>query len=72
MEGFVIHTDRAFEPETISMLRAVLDDAYDSLPAYLRTQERKTILAERLLNLAAAGETDRIRLRAAALLHVAR
>jgi hypothetical protein len=49
-----------------------LDDAYESLPAYLRTQERKTILAERLLNLAAAGETDRIRLRAAALLHVAR
>ena len=56
----------AFDPETVSLLGAVLDQAIAALPPDGRSQERKTLLASKLLS-AAAGERDPVRLRAAAL-----
>jgi hypothetical protein len=56
-----------FDPETVSLLSAVLEDAAAALPPNLRSQERKSILASKLLSAASAGERDPIRLRAAAL-----
>ena len=60
----------AFDPETIALLRAVLDEAWDSLHAEEREQSSKSLLAQRILHLAATGERDPIRLRVAALAEV--
>ena len=60
----------AFDPETIALLRAVLDEAWDSLNAQEQAQSSKTLLAERILHLAATGERDPVRLRVAALTEV--
>ena len=57
----------AYEPQTITMLNAVLDQAIAALPQDRRTQARKTQLAAQILSAAAAGERDPIRLHAAAL-----
>jgi hypothetical protein len=57
----------AYDPETIELLRAVLDAAWNSLGAKEQAQSSKCLLAERILHLAATGERDPIRLRAAAL-----
>lgn len=46
----------AFDPETIALLRAVLDGAWNSLNAQEQAQSSKTLLAERILHLAATGE----------------
>ena len=46
----------AFDPETIALLRAVLDGAWNSLNAQEQAQSSKTLLAERMLRLAATGE----------------
>jgi hypothetical protein len=56
-----------FDPETITLLRETLDDAWACLPPELRATMQKTALAERILKSAARGERDRKRLRAAAL-----
>ena len=60
-------TRAAFDPETISLLGAVLEQAIAALPPDDRSQERKTLLASKILSAASAGERDPIRLRAAAL-----
>ena len=61
----------AFDPETIALLRAVLDEAWDSLNAQEQAQSSKSLLAERILHLAATGERDPVRLlRVAALTEV--
>jgi hypothetical protein len=57
----------AFDPETVSLLSAVLEDAVAALPKARRSQERKTLLASNILSAASAGERDPVRLRAAAL-----
>jgi hypothetical protein len=57
----------AYDPETIALLRTVLDAAWNSLGAEEQAQSSKCLLAERILHLAATGERDPIRLRAAAL-----
>jgi hypothetical protein len=57
----------AFDPETVSLLSAVVDQAIAALPPHGRSQEQKTILASKLLSAASAGERDPVRLRAAAL-----
>jgi hypothetical protein len=57
----------AFDPETVSMMVAVLEDAIAALPPDYRSQERKTLLASKILNAALTGERDPIQLRAAAL-----
>jgi hypothetical protein len=56
----------AFDPETVSLLGAVLEQAIAALPPDRRSQERKTLLAAKLLSAASAGERDPVRLRAAA------
>ena len=56
-----------FDPETIALLRSVLDDAWDSLPPGQQATTLKTLLAERILESAAKGERDRRRLLDAAL-----
>jgi hypothetical protein len=56
-----------FDPETVTLLRETLDDAWDCLSPALQATMQKTALAERILRSAARGERDRKRLRAAAL-----
>ena len=60
----------AFDPETITLLRAVLDGAWNSLNAQEQAQSSKTLLAERMLRLAATGERDPVRLRVAAVTEI--
>jgi hypothetical protein len=59
-----------FDIETLTVLRTVLDEAWELLsPEQLRTT--KSLVATRLLEAAAAGERDAGRLRDAALNGVA-
>ena len=60
-------TKAAFDPETVSLLGAVLEQAIAALPADHRSQGRKTLLASKILSAASAGERDPVVLRAAAL-----
>jgi hypothetical protein len=62
-----IHMVLSFDPETLSVLRRALDEAAAALPQSERTQERKVLLASRILELAYRGETDPVRLRMGAL-----
>ena len=57
----------AFSPETIELLRSVLDDAWESMRPEERACTSKTAIAARILDMAAAGERDPIRLRAEAV-----
>jgi hypothetical protein len=60
----------AFDPETLTLLRGVLDEAWASLPPQDQEARRKSDLAQRILNLAARGERDPVKLKAAALITV--
>ena len=60
----------AFDPETIELLREVLDQAWGSLNAEERKESSRVLLAERILHLAATGERDPVRLRVAALTRI--
>jgi hypothetical protein len=46
----------AFDPETVALLGSVLDQAIAALPPDGRSQERKTLLASKLLSAASSGE----------------
>ncbi len=59
-----------FDQETLRLLKQTLEDATEALPAGERTQETKAVLASRILELAADGERDPVRLSAGALLHL--
>jgi hypothetical protein len=63
MTGTPMH----FDPETITVLRETLDDAWGRLRPDLQARMLKTTLAERILKSAANGERDRKRLLHAAL-----
>jgi hypothetical protein len=52
-----------FEPETIELMRVVLEDAMAKLPTRMRTSSVKVELAELILKSAARGERDADRLR---------
>ena len=56
-----------FDAQTIALLKAALDDAWDRLPPKLQATMLKTTLAERILKSAAEGERNRERLRESAL-----
>lgn len=56
-----------FEPETIELMRKVLDEAWEGLPPTRRQAALKTDLAVRILSAAGHGERDPDRLRAVAL-----
>ena len=58
------------DPDTIGMLRRVLDDAWASLSPHQQTQANKSIMAQKLLKLAADGERDPTRLRVLAVLTI--
>jgi hypothetical protein len=60
----------AYDPETVSTLIVVLDQAFAALPPDERTQERKVKIASKILSAASAGERDPSRLRAAASPHI--
>jgi hypothetical protein len=57
----------SFDPETVSLLRKTLDDAWDQLGPEQRAMTSRTLLAERILKSAAKGERDPKRLHDAAL-----
>jgi hypothetical protein len=57
-----------FDPETIKIMRAVLDDAWAALRPNQQRELAKVHLAERILAAAANGERDPARLRARALI----
>ncbi len=57
-----------FDPETVSLLKEILDDAWARLQPEQRATIRKTTLAEHILKSAAQGERDRERLLDAALM----
>jgi hypothetical protein len=61
----------SFDPETVTLLRETLDDAWASLRPEQQATMQKTALAERILKSAARGERDRKRLRDAALIDLA-
>jgi hypothetical protein len=61
---------RSFDPETLRVLQSVFEEAAAALPADERSEQRRMDLASRILSLASSGETDPVRLRTAALLHV--
>ena len=60
-------TPGPLDPETIMVLKEVLDDAWARLRPEQQASMPKTTLAERIFRSAAQGETDRERLLDAAL-----
>ena len=60
-----------FDPETIEVLKTVLEDTWASLTPHQQGVLLKTQLAERILAAAAAGERDPGRLRARAMVTLA-
>jgi hypothetical protein len=61
----------AFDPETITLLSAVFDEACLALPQGQHTPKMRSTLAERILRKAGEGERDPIRLRTYAMMDVA-
>ena len=55
-----------FDPETIAILKGVLDDAWSLLPPG-QTNLTRSLIAERILKAARDGERDPVRLRARAI-----
>jgi hypothetical protein len=58
----------SYDPETIALLRKVLDEAWANLLPSQQAATNKGILAQRILKLAAQGERDPIRLRTNAVI----
>ena len=58
----------AYHPETLRILRQVLDEVFLELPKDEQTSEKKALLAQRVLQCAGSGERDPARLKAAMLL----
>ena len=57
----------AYDPETLYILRAALDQAWSMLPEGSKNKHLKIDMADRVLRKAAMGERDPISLRKAAL-----
>jgi hypothetical protein len=56
-----------YSPDTLVLLRAALDEAWELLPAHRKSEVQKSALAQRILTRASEGERDPIKLRTAAL-----
>ena len=65
--GMKRSSEGAYDPATLTLLRSVLDDAWDELPPARRASTPKSEVAVRILRLARRGERDPSKLRAAAL-----
>ncbi len=61
------NTTTRFDPETIALLKTALEEAWKSLKPHEQAQTPKSLLAERILKQAAAGERERKKLVRAAL-----
>ena len=59
-------TPAFYDPNTVAMLREVLDDAWSRLPAG-QTSVNRSMLAGRILEAAKAGERNPAKLRALAI-----
>jgi hypothetical protein len=59
-----------FDPEELSLLGDVFDQAMASLPATMRTRANRAVIAKRILACAAAGERDPIELELAATMNL--
>jgi hypothetical protein len=59
-----------YDPEELSLLGQILDQAVQSLPLSMRTPHNRTAIAENILACAATGERDPIKLRLAALINL--
>ena len=60
----------AFDPETIELLRNILEESWGSLRPEEQAQSSRSLIAERILKMAATGERDPMRLRTRALTEV--
>ena len=56
-----------FDPDTVALLRSVLDDAWALLPKTQQSEIVKSEMAQRLLKQAADGVRDPVKLQASAL-----
>jgi hypothetical protein len=56
-----------YDPETLTVLRAALDEAWALLPENRKSEAQKSDMAQRILRKAAEGVRDPVRLRASAL-----
>jgi hypothetical protein len=56
-----------YDPETLILLRKVLDEAWASLPDGSKSETLKSEMAQHILKRAADGVRDPVRLRASAL-----
>jgi hypothetical protein len=56
-----------YSPDTLVLLRAALDEAWELLPDHRKSEVQKSALAQRILRRASEGERDPIKLRTAAL-----
>jgi hypothetical protein len=56
-----------YDPETLTVLRNVLDEAWALLPDDRKSESQKSDMAQRILRRAAEGVRDPVRLRASAL-----
>jgi hypothetical protein len=65
-----VRGDGSYDPETITLLRSVLDATWNSLSPAQQARTSKSQLAQRLLKLAARGERDPARLRVRAIVEV--
>ncbi|WJR79620.1 hypothetical protein [Bradyrhizobium sp. NP1] len=59
-----------YEPEELSLLGQVLDEAVRALPASLRTARHRTEIARNILACAATGERDPVELELAGLINL--
>jgi hypothetical protein len=59
-----------YDPETVILLRTALDQAWGTLLPHQRAGITKSELAQRLLEFAALGERDPVRLRVRAVTEV--
>jgi hypothetical protein len=64
----LVMSHASYDPETLTMLRGVLDDVWGALPSDRQARMPKSEMAQRILKRAADGERDPVRLKAAALL----
>jgi hypothetical protein len=60
-----------YDPETVQVMKAVLDDAWASLVPVQQARITKSDMACRILEAVADGERDPVRLRACALIALA-
>jgi hypothetical protein len=57
----------SYDSETVTLLRAILEDAWERLTFEQRARTQKSEVALRILRLARQGERDPMRLRAGAI-----